>query len=490
MSITFNEIPADNLVPMFMSEFDNTRAFKSGAMPWKNLIIGQPTTTAEIKLSQMLSDESGDALYGQGSQLALAIRAARKNNKTVELWVLPIADATGAAKASGKIVVSFVSGTVASTSGYIPLNIAGQSLNVNVTAGDSVTDIHTAISDAITEKANLPVTAAGAETGATLTAKNAGSYGNSLAIESCFFQGESLPTGIIVTITAMSGGGADPSYEDAGINGIIAGQWFNAIGLCSNDSANVSYMKDILDERWKATDQKTGVLFYTLNGSFASYSTAGAALNSQVELFFAMVKSPTPFSEQVAAVVGTVSPIALNDPAVPLTNWVVKGIIAPKVADRLTLEENNELLKKGVALLVADDSGSVWLKRMVTTYKRNSAGASDTSYQQLEKVFTLSYLRWDWNNYLAGKYQHSKLADDGYDYGLGQTVMTPKLGLAEILGRFRDVWLPKGLVQNYDQFKAAVTVQRDSDDNTAMQWLVPADLMDQFLIGKTKFQFS
>lgn len=489
MSISFNEIPADNLVPMFMSEFDNTRAFKSGAMPWKNIIIGQPTTTAEIKLSQMLSNESADALYGPGSQLALAIRAYRKNNKTVELWALPTLDASGSAKATGKIVVSFTSGTVAPTSGFISLTLAGQSVNVNVSAGDSPTEIHAAIASAITLKENLPFTAVGAETGATLTAKNAGGYGNSLSIESCFAEGQTLPTGIIVTITAMTGGGADPSYEDAGINGIIAGQWFNIMGLCTTDAANISYMKDVLDERWKAVDQKTGVLFYTINGSFGAYSTAGDALNSQVELFFAMVKSPTPFSEQMAAVVGTVAPISLNDPAVPLTNWVVKGIVAPKLSDRLTLEENNALLKKGVALLVADDSGNVWLKRMVTTYKRTASGASDTSYQQLEKVFTLTFLRWDWNNYLAGRYPHAKLGNDGDDYGPGQTIMTEKLAKAEILGRFQ-YWLSKGLVQDYDGFKKAVVTQRDPDDSTAMMWLVPADLMDQFLIGKTKFQFS
>ena len=37
----FVEIPANNLVPIFATEFDNSNAVKGGAMPWKNLIIGQ-----------------------------------------------------------------------------------------------------------------------------------------------------------------------------------------------------------------------------------------------------------------------------------------------------------------------------------------------------------------------------------------------------------------------------------------------------------------
>lgn len=86
MSIQFSEIPSDNLVPMFMTEFDNTNAAKSGAMPWKNLVIGQPLPgKSETELKQITSDESADALYGAGFQLALMIRAFRKNSKTSEL---------------------------------------------------------------------------------------------------------------------------------------------------------------------------------------------------------------------------------------------------------------------------------------------------------------------------------------------------------------------------------------------------------------------
>ena len=51
-----------------------------------------------------------------------------------------------------------------------------------------------------------------------------------------------------------------------------------------------------------------------------------------------------------------------------------------------------------------------------------SAFAYDSA-EQLEKVFTLSFLRWDWNNYLAGRYPHAKLADDGTDFGPGQVTL-------------------------------------------------------------------
>ena len=94
MSMSFEQIPADNLVPIFAVEIGGSMAAKSGAMPWKNLIIGQPlsskmSTNGALTLST--SDEQADAAFGAGSQLALMIRAFRKNTKASELWALPIA---------------------------------------------------------------------------------------------------------------------------------------------------------------------------------------------------------------------------------------------------------------------------------------------------------------------------------------------------------------------------------------------------------------
>jgi phage tail sheath gpL-like len=289
----------------------------------------------------------------------------------------------------------------------------------------------------------------------------------------------------------------------ANVANIIRGTWFNAIVAGSDDVANVAYIKGLLDDRWQATVQQTGVMFFSLNGcvvdgdpdvyygtaSLDALKTRGNALDSQVVVLPSLPETPTPGFEVAAAVLGCIAPKALNDPAQPLSNWAVAGIVAPRETDREDLEGNNLLLKAGCALLTCGNDGTVYLKRMVTTYKTNPAGAKDTSYQQLEKVFTLSFLRWDWNNYLAGRYPHAKLADDGTDFGPGQVIMTPKLGEAELLGRY-EYWISKGLVQDYATFKANLVVARDPDDDTALQFLIPADLIDQFFIGKSKIQFK
>ena len=506
MSISFGEIPADNLVPMFMTEFDNSNAAKGGAMPWKNLLIGQALSansanTGTLKL--ITSDEQADALYGAGSQIARMIRAFRKNTRNSELWALAVADGTTAAE--GSIAVSFAgSAAVAPKSGAIRLMIGGQSVAADVVAGKTAAEVATAIAAAINENQQLPVVAEASSATVTLTAKNGGTCGQGIDIRYNHYQGQELPQGVQLAITAMTGGGSDTSYVTANVANIIRGTWFNAIVAGSDDATNVAEIKRILDDRWTATVQQTGVLFFSLNGCSVTesddttdYGTAsldalmerGGDLNSQVICLPSLPETPTPGFEVAAAVLGCVAPKALNDPAQPLSNWAVAGIVAPRETDREDLEGNNLLLKSGCALLTCGNDGTVYLKRMVTTYKTNPAGAKDTSYQQLEKVFTLSFLRWDWNNYLAGRYPHAKLADDGTDFGPGQVIMTPKLGEAELLGRY-EYWISKGLVQDYATFKANLVVARDPDDDTALQFLIPADLIDQFFIGKSKIQFK
>ena len=514
MSISFSEIPADNLVPMFMTEFDNSNAAKGGAMPWKNLLIGQALSansanTGTLKL--ITSDEQADALYGAGSQIARMIRAFRKNTRNSELWALAVADGTTAA--TGSIAVSFSgSASVAPKSGAIRLMIGGQSVNADVVAGKTAVEVATAIVEAINSNSQLPVTANNivivpgntededatndedtptATATVTLTAKNGGTCGQGIDIRYNHYQGQELPQGVQLAITAMTGGGSDTSYVTANVANIIRGTWFNAIVVGSDDATNVAEIKRILDDRWTATVQQTGVVFFVPNELNTNDSLAGLDddYDSQVVVIPALPKTPTPGFEVAAAVLGCISPKALNDPAQPLSNWPVAGIVAPRETDRNSLEENNRLLKAGLALLTCGNDGTVYLKRVVTTYKHNAAGAKDTSYQQLEKVFTLSFLRWDWNNYLAGRYPHAKLADDGTDFGPGQVIMTPKLGEAELLGRY-EYWISKGLVQDYATFKANLVVARDPDDDTALQFLIPADLIDQFFIGKSKIQFK
>ena len=218
MSISYAEIPADNLEPIFATEFDGSNASKGGPMPWKNLIIGQPLASKMATngtLTKVTSDEQADADYGYGSQLALMIHAFRKNSKTSELWVLPIADDNSSAAATVTLTFAVADSTNGlAANGTIRLMIAGQSCAVNVAAGDKANDVAAKVAAAIgavgtvgaPNTKNYPVTASASSAVVTLTAKNKGTCGNGLDVRWNYYQGEKLDmTGLKVRIYGPDG---------------------------------------------------------------------------------------------------------------------------------------------------------------------------------------------------------------------------------------------------------------------------------------------
>ena len=99
--------------------------------------------------------------------------------------------------------------------------------------------------------------------------------------------------------------------------------------------------------------------------------------------------------------------------------------------------ENETLLQKGVATFTVSQDRMVRIQRMVTTYKTSPSGAADPSYKDVETVYTLQAIRYDWTVYMKNKYPRHKLASDGANFGPGQPVITPKTGRAEALNRFK-----------------------------------------------------
>ena len=478
--MNFSEIPNNLLVPGFWTEFDNSAAAGSGVMPWVVLLIGSKTSSGSAEVDvpvQIFSDDEADNLFGKGSQTALMVRAFRKNNSLMPLWAVGTAD--GTTKAEKDVVFT---GT-ATASGVVALYVAGQNVNIAVASGDTASDIATAVAAAITD--NMPVTASASSGTVTFTAKNGGTAGNYIDIRVNYVAGEVLPDGISVSGTGLLAGGAG----DPDITGVIANigaQWFNIIVTAYSASATLTALKEELLTRWTATNQKTGVAIFGDNSDNAR--TVAEGLNSQVLMELPLPKSPTPSFEIAAAGAAVIAQSAEADPAMPLGNLAVKGILAPAMKDRKNLNEENAMLLAGGALINAATDGTVYLRRTVTTYKKNAAGADDDSYQQLETVFTLSFIRWDWNNYMASKYPRAKLAKDGYEYGEGQVVITPKKGRAEALSRF-DYWMRLGVAQDAETFKQYLVVEINAQNPYRLDFLLPATLMKQLFTVATKLQF-
>ena len=91
-------------------------------------------------------------------------------------------------------------------------------------------------------------------------------------------------------------------------------------------------------------------------------------------------------------------------------------------------------------------------------------------------------------NRILARYPRHKLANDGTRFGAGQNVLTPMIGRAEALTWFREME-ELGLVENFEQFKRDLVVERDASNPNRLNWLLPPDLVNQFIVGATKIAF-
>ena len=485
MAISFNNIPSTLRVPIIAVEFNNANAQQGpDQQPYSVLMFAQKLAdgTAVANAPVLVSSPSiGRTLGGQGSQLHHMVETYFKNNNVAPLYVMPLSDAAGT-KATGTIVVTGPS----TASGTIALYIAGRRIAVSVASGDASTAIATAINAAINANLDLPVVASVATSTVTVTAKHFGEIGNAIDMRHSYYADEALPAGITLTVAAkLTSGATNPTLTTA--IAAMGDLSYNSIIFPYTDSASLGLIKTEMDRRFGPLVMKDGVVYAAKDDTVANLQTLGNTHNNQQVSIMGSAGSPLPAYEWAAAIGATVAFYAPIDQARPLRTLPLVpafgAVMAPSRAARLTLTEQNTLLYSGISTFEVDADGVVQMSRMITTYKTNSAGASDTSYLQVETMNTLSFLRYSFRNYFARKYPRHKLASNGTRFGPGQAVVTPLIAKAEAIAHFRQLEA-LGLVEDAESFKANIIVERNLTDVNRLDFYLPYDVVNQlFTIG-------
>lgn len=479
----FLSIPSTLRVPGTYTEFDDASPLRGLVKQFfKNLLIGQKTSagtaTANVPV-KFTSKEQAKALFGPGSMLALMAQSALANDPVTELWAIPLADNGGGVAAHGTVTFT----GPATVAGTLSFRFGDHLVEVGVDAGDADTDLATALAAAITADTDLPFTAVAASAVVTYTAKNKGTIGNKYLISINFFADEATPAGVGVTIVQPASGATDPSLT-AAISGMGETQ-YNLIAFPYITTSPLNTIEAELNDRWGPLRAIDGHLIGALDDTQGNLTTLGAGRNSKHSTIVGVHSMPTPGFKLAAAIMGSISISAQNDPALPFQTLVVKDVLGPALASRFTLEERNQLLHSGIATVKFDEDGTTRVERLITTYQTSSGGAPDTSFLDLEPKLVRSFLRYDWRAYLANKYPRFKIADDGNRFGSGQKVMTPSLGKSEAVSRFVQ-WETAGLVENLSQFKNDLIVERNADDPNRMDWRLAPDLINQARIFGTQ----
>ncbi|BEV15145.1 phage tail sheath subtilisin-like domain-containing protein [Herbaspirillum sp. DW155] len=492
--ISFPNIPSNLRAGLFFADLDPSRA-NSGASTQRALVIGQ-ITSAGLGVPNVATISQGVAdakiVGGQGSMLAQMIAAYRNADSFGEVWQLPLSDDAAAVAAAGSI--SFTA--QATDTGVLSLYIAGNLVSLAVTSSLTPSQLATNLVAAITAKPDLPVSAAVDGTSAfkvNLTAKNKGAAAGDIDLQLNYrgsLGGESTPTGLGVTITAMSGGATNPTLTTALAN--LGDREFDFIAFPYTDSASLDAIKSFLSTktgRWSWQKMIYGHAFTAFRGSLSQATTLGVSRNDEHVSILPFNGSPSPAFIWAADLAATAAVSLRADCARPLQTLAMSTVLAPPLEKRFTISDRNVLLWDGMSTFTVADDGTVQLDSIVTTYQKNAAGVADDSMLYVEAMFNIAYVLRQLRADVTTKFARMKLVSDATRVTYGTNTVNPKTIKAAQIGKYKQLE-DNGFAQNSAAFAQNIIVQQNSQNPNRVDVLYPAVLMNQLRIFALLFQFT
>lgn len=490
MTISFKNIPSKLRTPLFYAEMDNSQA-NSATADQRTLIIGQQldsaTQAANVPFLASSASTVG-GVCGYGSILHGMMVNYLKNDTAGEIYILPIADGSATVAATGKITFT----AVATAAGTLSVYIGGTRVQIAVLATDTVSVVASDLAAQINATSELPVTATASAGVVTLTAKNKGALGNSIDIRLNYLGtsgGETTPTGLGVTLTAMSGGTGTPSLDDALAN--LGDKSFDFIVSAFTDTTSLDAFKDLLSDssgRWSYSMQLYGHVVGVATGTYGELTAIGEARNDQHFTLLGVYDSPTPPWKWAAAAYGAAATSLRNDPGRPVQTLTLEGVLAPPLASRFTMTERNNLLYSGISTYTVADDGTVALENLITTYQTNSYGDADDSYLEIETLFLLMYVTRYMRSAITSKFARMKLAADGTKFASGSSIVTPSTIKAELIAQYKTLEY-NGYVQDSAAFADGLIVEKNSSNVNRVDVLWDGTLINQLRVLALLNQF-
>ncbi len=385
-----------------------------GLAPERLLFVGQKiggTATSGALVENILNDNSWDTLFGEDSPIAAAIRRARRRNGVTIFDAIAFDDAGGGVDATG---IFTITGT-ASEAGTLTFYAGSKKFNdYKIAVAD--TDTPTAIGDklvtAITADSKALVTAANVVGVVTLTAKSAGTFGNTIGLKV-----EGSVAGVANVVTGMTGGATDPVLT--GLFDVVGLQRYQGIVWQYQD--DLAEVTDFLDPRFNvANDVLDGRAFVGSTDTLSNHLSALGSLNSKslcvntdklindadyvgpniLEVPFVKVAE---FAAIRAA--KRTDEFVLGDLVIarsprdsfggawqnskPYFNTPFADLMTPDTGDSFTEVEATQLKDAGGWIIDSNRPGTAVIAgEVVTTYKTDNAGNPDPTFGFLNYVDT------------------------------------------------------------------------------------------------------
>lgn len=412
-------------------------AVKAALNPQKVLFVGQMTsagTATDGALNENIgNDNSWNTLFGADSMLAAMLRKARAINPATQFDAIALDDAGAATAAAGNVTVV----GAATEDGIITVTVGSaesHTYEVPVPSGAVALIVGVLIANTINADTTVPVTAANGNGIVTLTAVNAGTYGNSLGVSI-----SGVVAGLTLTATQITSGATDPTLTS--IFDVVGSTRYQ--GVVWPFTASLSTLTGFLDPRFNVSnDILDGVGFTSITDTLSNALAVINAENSKslsinvdkLNTSTATYKAPAVFEIPAvkAAQFAAVRALRLTEGA-SIGNFVITRTARDAFGGAALASKpyfntpfpNISLVQTGlgwtdVEITQLKDAGGWVLDNnrakntiisgeVVTTYKTDSAGNSDPTFGFLNYVDTTSAIREYFVNNYRSRYAQFRL---------------------------------------------------------------------------------
>lgn len=478
MTVAFNNIPGNTLVPFFYAEIN------SGGSPYEGqsrlLLLGQKlaggTATADAPVGPIGSEAEAIGLFGLGSMLVDMYRIARRNAPFQPIWALPVADTGTAATATLTITAPGVSGV-----GVI--SVLGNRIPVSINAADTATQVAAAVVAAV-NAAGIGVTASNASGVVTFTNRHQGLLGNGLELRVKTDEPNVFTTTNAVA-TAFASGTGTPTLTTA-----LAGlgdQEYDWIASPFSDTTSLNAIRDFLSDsgtgRWGPMKQLYGHYITAVTGAnLAAIVALGNARNDRHVTMLGTLAAPDPVWMWAAALGGLAALHLTDAPEVsrPLQTLEMVGIKPPVLRSNWwSIVDRQALYVDGIAAARVTNDGLVLIDRAVTTEQVNLSGVPDTTFRDMETLGQLMFIARFFRTELSNRHARQALADDNPG-GIAE-ITTP----ADIKNSCRHIYrslVDLGVTEKPDLFNEFLVAERDLNNATRVNLYLPVDVVNQLRV--------
>lgn len=490
MSLTYNFIPDALRMPGSYIEFDNSQAGLGDDLP-AVLIVGQKLSNGTApagEITLVSSTEDAATKGGARSMLADMVRAYRKRDQTLDVYVLPLSDNGAGTAATATITVT----SVATADGTLSLYIDGQEVSVGITVGMTTTQIASAIAAAVgteaaaalTEGNNIPCDASANTNVVTLTALHKGTCGNNIDVRLNLYQ-ERTPTGLGLNISGFSGGAGDPPTPDLSV--LLEPRYFKYVVLGINNNATLAAWHAELKTRLQPHNQEYTQAFAAHRGDYASAYAFGETLNYELLSVLSLGINPTSTWRAAAMYAAATAPKLYSSPQESLEGRTLVGMVGVTYH---TWTQANSLLFKGMSVLSVAQDGSCAILRPISTYQKRTDGSADDSYLDINTLAILDKYR-RLQRGLGSKFIGSAAAKSAEGFKPGLRITTVDSVKAALLSLYKNtVQYEYGLVQDYDFYKTTLQVEQNITNPSRFDFVDQPVLVSPYyqLAGRNQFR--